>query len=70
MRYTNTLIVICVAGLLLLAGCGGNATPPAPEPSTEASVTDVQADLNNIDSLDQDLNLSDLDSLDKDLNLG
>ncbi|MFC1723101.1 hypothetical protein ACFL0V_03100 [Nanoarchaeota archaeon] len=77
----KVLALIFIVSLLLLAGCTKEApkTPVSKLPvntnkvvdtpvdsGTEAEVIDVEADLEELDSLDVDLD-SDLDSLDADL---
>jgi len=56
---------------LLIAGCG-QQTVEQTTPSTTAAapVQQVDAGLNSLDNLSQELNFSDLDSLDQELNFG
>ncbi len=78
------LIAIVLVGLtLLLVGCAAKEkadvgtqdtrtsveTPVAPV-TAEESVSDVDTQLGDLDSLEEELDLSELDSLDQDLELG
>ena len=64
------LVVLAVLGLLLVAGCARKAPAPASQtdvPSTTAAVSEFDKDLNDVDSLNSELDSSELDSLDQDL---
>ena len=66
------LIAILLVAMLALVACKGGAKvaeKSAPEAPAEASVSDVDAQMDDLDSLDQELDMSDLDSLDQDLDL-
>jgi hypothetical protein len=64
-------ILIVLAALLVVAACAKQAptTPPPAQSPAVSGPTDLANQLQDVDSLDKDLNLSDLDSLDADLNL-
>ncbi len=66
------LALVLILSLVFVAGCGKkSAESPvtvAPQAGPTASaVTEVENELNNIDSIDSEMPSSDLDDLDKDL---
>jgi PBP1b-binding outer membrane lipoprotein LpoB len=78
------IAVLLVLSLVFIMGCAASTTkapvkasatgPSAPVQvtdeglSAEDTLGDVEADLADIDSLDEDLDMSDLDALDEELN--
>jgi hypothetical protein len=73
----KTLLVLIAIGLMIIAGCSKaaqQAPPPAgplaQPPAQQENIEQIQGDLVNVDTIDQELNLSDLDNLDQDLNFG
>jgi len=63
-------LVFVIAVVALIAGCAKEAEKPAPaaaEPATEEQISDVESDLSEIESLEEDLDFSELDSLEQEL---
>lgn len=74
-------LALGLIALLLVVACGkatpadttGDVTPTMEEnvaPTTEESINNVTGELNELDTLEEDLNFSELDALDEELNFG
>jgi hypothetical protein len=71
------IFLILMALLVIIAACGKSEAPPAqPGPTPGPAVQpmpepgELDAGLNTVDTVDQDLNFSDLDTLSADLDFG
>lgn len=74
---TNLILVFLAVALLIIA-CAKEPTPPASEgqdgidapATTEESIDDVTGELDELETLEEELDLSELDALDEELDFG
>ena len=62
MKKILSILLICMT-VALLIGCAKQA----PAGSTSADVSEIEGDISEIDSLDEDLDFSEFDELEKEL---
>lgn len=64
------MILVLLISLFYLVSCAQKVSEPTPvttTPTTEENAADIEGDVSDVGTLDEDLNLEDLENIDKEL---